>query len=257
MSKISNPSLHTSVSNSEHMLRFAKRDLCIIGTNETADRLTQFCERYDLFNIVGYAVDRAFIKQEQFRQKPVWAIEDLNNYIDKSNCLLFVAMFWNHLNGDRRRLYERLKSDGWQFANIVSPLASVRGSLGDNCWVMDYAVMQEESVIGNNVIVSDFCFVGDYSIIEDHVFLGARSTVMGSVHVGEQSFVGIGATVFDVVHIGKKCLVGACTVQKYDLPDYSTSKVMVGNNEIKHFSEEEIESKWVANHPNRFNKNRG
>ena len=81
-------------------------------------------------------------------------------------------------------------------------------------------------------------------------------TVMGSAYVGKQTFIGIGATVFDVVHIGNKCLVGACTIQKYDMPDCSSSKVLVENIEIKHFSEEEIESKWVANHPNRVNKNR-
>ncbi len=233
-----------------------KRDLCIIGTSETADRVTQFCERYDLFNIVGYAVDGAFKKQDSFAKKPVWAIEDLDNYIDKSRCLLYVALFWNHLNGDRRRLYERLKLDGWQFANIVSPLASVRGSLGENCWVMDYAVLQEGSAAGNNVIVADFVLVGNNAVIDNHCFLAARSIVMGSAHVGEQSFIGVGATIFDVVHIGRKCLVGACTVQKYDLPDCSTSKLEVENNVIKHFSEEEIESKWVALHPNRINKNR-
>lgn len=230
--------------------------MCIIGTNETAERVTQFIERYNLFNIIGYAVDRDFLTQSQFHDKPVWSIEELDTQVDKKQCQLFVALFWNHLNGDRRRLYERLKKEGWNFAKIISPLAAVRGCVGDNCWIMDYAVMQEDSVIGDNVIVSDFCFVGDYTKIDDHVFLGARSTVMGSAYVGKQTFIGIGATVFDVVHVGNKCLIGACTVQKYDMPDCCTSKVVVDNIEIKHFSEEEIESKWVAQHPNRVNKNR-
>lgn len=236
--------------------QIGKRDLCIIGINETADRITQFVERYDLFNIVGYAVDREYIKSEKFLGKPVWAIENLENHIDKKRCQLYVALFWNHLNGDRCRLYERLKRGGWQFAKIISPLASVRGSIGENCWIMDYAVIQEESVIGNNVIVSDLCFVGDYTKIDDHCFLGARSTIMGSAYVGKQTFIGINATVFDVVHIGNKCLVGACTIQKYDMPDCSTSKVLTENVVIKKYSEEVIESKWVANHPNRINKNR-
>lgn len=233
-----------------------KRDLCIIGTNETAERITQFVERYNLFNIIGYAVDKKYITEDEFKGKPVWAIEELEKYIDKRNDLLFVALFWNHLNGDRRRLYERLKNAGWHFANIISPLASIRGSIGENCWIMDYAVIQEESVIGNNVIVSDLCFVGDYTKIDDHCFLGARSTIMGSAYVGKQTFIGINATVFDVVHIGNKCLVGACTIQKYDMPACSTSKVLSNNIVTKNYAEEEIESKWVANHPNRINKNR-
>ena len=233
-----------------------KRDLCIIGTNETADRITQFVELYGLFNIVGYAVDREYITENEFKGKPVWAIENLENYIDKNRCQLYVALFWNHLNGDRRRLYERLKQEGWQFAQIISPLASIRGSVGENCWIMDYVVVQEGAVIGDNVIVADFCFVGNGTKIDDHCFLGPRSTIMGSAYVGKQTFIGINATVFDVVHIGNKCLVGACTIQKYDMPDYSTSKVLTDNVIIKNYTEEEMESKWVANHQNRINKNR-
>ena len=61
-----------------------KIDLCIVGINETAERLTQFIERYDLFNIVGYAVDRVYLKQDQFHSKPVWAIEELDNIIDRT-----------------------------------------------------------------------------------------------------------------------------------------------------------------------------
>ena len=202
-----------------------KRDLCVIGTNETADRITQFVERYNLFNIIGYAVDRNYITENVFHGKPVWAIEDLNDIIDRNKCLLYVALFWNHLNGDRRRLYERLKQENWQFAQIVSPLASVRGRIGENCWVMDYVVIQEGAICANNIIFADFCLIGNGAKIDDHCFLGARSTIMGSAHVGKQTFIGVNATVFDVVHIGNKCLVGANTIQKYDMPDCSTSKI--------------------------------
>lgn len=239
-----------------HSMQSAKRDLCVIGINETAERITQFVERYDLFNIVGYAVDRKYITEKEFHGKPIWAIEELDNYIDREKCLLYIALFWNHLNGDRRRLYERLKQDGWQFAQIISPLASVRGIIGENCWLMDYVVIQEGAVCGNNIIIADFAFIGNCAKVDDHCFLGARATIMGSVSVGKQTFIGVNATVFDFVHIGNKCLVGASTIQKYDMPDFSISKILTDNIVIKNYSEEEIESKWVAKHQNRINKNR-
>ena len=231
--------------------------LCIIGANETAERVMSFCQRYNLYDIVGFAVDRDYFSREVFNGKPVFPIDELEKHIDKEECFIFVALFWNHLNGDRRRLYERMKSDGWNFASIISPLASVRGKIGENCWVMDYSVTQEGSIIGDNVFVADFVFVGNGARIENHCFLGARSTIMGSACIGEQSFVGIGATIFDVVKVGEKCLVGACTVLKYDLPKFSVCKVSVESHTIKQYSEEEIESKWVAKHPNRINKIRG
>lgn len=249
-------SIQASSTDSSCVVSNRSADLCIIGVGETAERLTQFCEYHGLFNIIAYAVDRARLKDRRFHSKPVFPIEDLENNIDKHSCLLYTAIFWNHLNGDRRRLYERLKIDGWKFANIISPLASIRGKMGENCWIMDYVVMQEESVIGDNVVLSDFVFVGDYTRIGNHCFFGARSTIMGSSYVGEQTFVGIGATIFDCVKIGKKCLVGACCVQKYDVPDFSVCKVLTENVEIKQYQEDIIENKWIAQHPNRINKKR-
>lgn len=233
-----------------------KQNLCIIGIGETAERVYNFCKRYNLYNIVGFAVDKCFIQEKTFSGLPIFPLENLEQYIDKSNCLLFVALFWNNLNGDRRRLYERMKKHNWQFATIVSPHASIRGNIGENCWVMDYVVTQENSFVGDNVFIADFVFVGHSAIIESHCFLGARSTIMGSAVIGEQSFIGISATVFDVVSIGKKCLVGACSIQKYNMPDCSVCKISTTNNIIKQYQENEIESKWVAKHPNRLNKNR-
>lgn len=233
-----------------------KEQLCIIGANETAERVLMFCERYHLYDVVGFAVDKSYIKDDKFHNRPVWPIEELDQYIDKNTCKVFVALFWNHLNGDRRRLYERMKLSKWSFANIISPLASVRGSIGENCWIMDYVVIQEGARVGNNVIIADFVLVGNCSKIYDHCFLGARCSVMGSAIIGEQTFIGVCATIFDFVRVGRKCLVGACSIQKYDLPNFSVCKVDGINSTVKQYSEDEIENKWIAKHPNRLNKNR-
>lgn len=187
--------------------------LCIIGANETAERVISFCERYNLYDIAGVAVDKEYIQQHEFNGKPVYSID-------------------------------------------TSPLASIRGKIGDNCWLMDYSVTQDGSTIGNNVFVADFAFVGNGTKVDNHCFLGPRCTILGSAYIGEQSFVGGGATIFDVVKVGEKCLVGACVILKYDLPKYSVCKVATECNAIKHYSEEEIEAKWIAKHPNRINKDR-
>lgn len=231
-------------------------DLVIIGANDTAKRVLYFCERYNLYKVIGFAVNKKYIKDKTLCGRPVWAIEELDEFIDRKTTSVFVALFWNHLNGDRRRLYEYVKSLGYSFVNIISPLASVRGKLGENCWIMDYVVLQEGSVLGNNIIVADFALVGNNAEIANHCFLAARSTIMGSANIGEQTFVGVGAFIFDVVKIGKKCLVGACTVQKYDLPECSVTKVITTDIQIKQYPEDAIEDKWVARHPNRLNKNR-
>lgn len=220
--------------------------IVIIGVSETAERIFFFCEHYKLYDVIAFSVDGKYKKSDTLHDRPVWEMEYLNDRINKNEVKVFVALFWNHLNGDRRRLYERLKQQGFQFANIISPKASVRGSIGDNCWVMDYAVIQEGALIGNNVIMADFAHVGNFATISDHVFIGVRSSIMGGVRIGKQTFIGTCASILEATIIGDKCVVGACTYVKQDLDAYSVIKIDVSNNIVKHYSEEEIENKMVA-----------
>lgn len=182
-------------------------------------------------------------------KRKVWALEQLHEYIDIDNDLVFVAVFWNRLNADRRNLYEKVKAMGFRFANVISPNCSLRSrSIGENCWICNYVIAEEESVIGNNCSIQDGAFIGDWAYLEDHVFMAARSSVYGSTLIGEQSFVGINANVFDEVHIGKKCMIGACTIVKRNVPDFTVVKTINDGNVIKQYPEEVIESKWLTYH---------
>lgn len=221
--------------------------LVIIGVSETAERILRFCEFYQLYDVVGFAVDARYRKSSTFYGKPVWDLEALDLHIDRKEVFVFIALFWNHLNGDRRRLYERVCKLGFQFANIISPKASIRGSVGVNCWVMDYSVVQEGAVIENNVILADNALIGHLSHVESHCFIGAKSTIMGGCTIGEQAFVGVGATVFENLCIGKKSIIGACTIAKQDIPDFSVLRINDPNVICKQYTEQEMESKMVAN----------
>ena len=155
-----------------------------------------------------------------------------------------MAIQWNRLNSDRRKVYEQLKCEGYKFANLVSPLASISGTLtGDNCWITDFVCIDTDAVIGNNVFVKVGAWVGDHALIGDHCFIGAKSTVGGGVKVGEQSFIGLGSVVFDDTTVGKKCIVGAATALKRNLPDFSVYKTASDNFVVKTYLENEIESK--------------
>ena len=176
----------------------------------------------------------------------MFCVEELDRVIDKCKDYLFVAIQWNRLNADRRKVYEKLKSEGYRCANLVSPLASINGQLaGDNCWISDFVCVDTDAVIGNNVFVKIGVCVGDHAIIGDHCFIGAKSMVGGGVKVGEQSFVGLGSIIFDDTIIGKKCIVGAATALKRNLPDFCIYKTCSDNYIIKSCLENEIEQKLL------------
>lgn len=223
-----------------------KRRIVIIGTGNTAEIVYRFICQYDLFEVVGFAIDQVYIKAPTFLSLPVYPIEELDKIVDFKKDFAFCALMWNSLNGDRRRVYERLKNRGVRFANLISPSAVVNGRLeGDNCWVCDYAKIDWNTVVASNVIIKSFAFIGDNTNIEDHCFIAEHTTIGGGVRIGEQSFVGLGATVFDEVKVGKKCIVGAATALKRNLPDFSVFKTNSENFIVKSYTEDVIENKLL------------
>ena len=182
-------------------------------------------------------------------KRQVFPLEELEQYIDKENDYLFVAALWNRLNADRRDLYQKVKNLGYKLANIISPMASVRGEIiGDNCWICDGVVIHECVLLGNDVFIMDKALIGHHAIIKDHVFVTVRATICGAVTVGEQSYVGANSTVFDEVQIGSKCLIGGATVVKKNISDCSVVKIPNDTMIIKQYPEDVIESKWLAHH---------
>lgn len=219
-------------------------NIIIVGAGVAANNICKFIEKYNLFSILGFAVDKEYRTADTYLNKPVYNVEELDNVIDKSRDYLFVAIQWNRLNADRRKVYEKLKNAGYRFANLVSPLASINGHLaGDNCWINDFACIDTDAVIGNNVFVKVGAWVGDHTIVNDHCFIGARSSVAGGVRIGEQSFIGISAVIFDDTIVGKKCIVGAATALKRNLPDFSVYKTESVLYTSKTYTEDIIESK--------------
>ena len=219
--------------------------LIIVGLSTNARHVFEFVKDNNLFEIIAFAIDKEYRDTDTFRELPVYDLESLENHFDKGSVKLFIALLWNRLNADRRDLFERLSDRGWQFANLISPYARVRGCIkGRNVWVHDYVVIQNDVVIGDDVAIMAQSLVGADCTIGNHCFLGANCTVGGGSTIGEQCFIGIKCTVFDGTIIGKKCILGACTAVKRNVPDYTLFKTS-SDIHMKTYSETEIEEKLL------------
>ena len=144
--------------------------LMIIGTGANAKHVYSLIKNYDLFEVIGFAVNREYLTNEIFEGLPVYAIEELENVIDKNEVKLFVALLWNRLNADRKKLYTELKAQGYKFANVISPRASIRGKIvGDNCWIHDFVVIQNDAVIHSNIAIMAYSLIGDMCYLSGKV----------------------------------------------------------------------------------------
>lgn len=219
--------------------------LIIIGLSTNARHVYEFVKDYDLYDIVGFAVNREYLEEKTFKGLPVYALEDLGQSFDRNEVKLFAALLWNRLNADRKQIFDAMTANGWKFANLISPHARIRGSVdGTNVWIHDFVVIQNDTVIKDDVAIMGMSLVGANCVIESHCFLGAGSTIGGGSTIGSQSFVGMKCTVFDSTTVGKKCILGACTAVKRNVPDFSLYKT--GSDfEIRSYTEDEIEQKLM------------
>lgn len=221
------------------------QNLVIIGLGNTAEHVYSFVTRRKLFNVIGFAVNECYISEPTFMGLNVFPIERLDQFVDKDNDLLYVALLWNRLNKERKDLYLNLKKRGWKFANLISPTAVVEGEIGDNCWIHDYSSIWYGSTIGDNVIIRPYVMIAEKCTIGDHSYFAPHAIVAGKCEVGEQTFVGLNATIFDTRKVGKKCIIGACTAVKRDVPDFTVVKTSPNTEILKQYTEDLVEDKLV------------
>lgn len=227
-----------------------KEDLVIIGLNTNARHVYEFVKYHDLYNIIGFAVNEEYKTVDEFKGLPVYSLETLHLKIDQPY-KAFIAVMWNRLNSDRKKIFNFCKDNDIPLANLISPLASIRSEIvGENIWIHDFVVIQNDTIIDSDVFVMAQSLIGANCHIEPHCFFAAKSLLGGGSCVGEQSFIGLSSIVFDDTKIGKKCIVGACTAVKRNMPDYSKYITSSDNIVIKQYDEAEIESKLV------FSKNK-
>ncbi len=130
----------------------------------------------------------------------------------------FIAVGDNHL---RKRLADKAKNLGFQFANAISPSASVSSSaqLRTGIAIMAGAVIQTDTWIGEQAIINTLASVDHDGRIADYVHIAPGCHLAGCVTVGEGAFLGVGCNVIPNLNIGRWSILGAGTVVVKDIPD--------------------------------------
>lgn len=178
-------------------------NLVIIGTGEMAKDVTIFVKKYALANIVGYSCNSNFLDiiRKQMPEEHICSIEELDSFYKKENTKLFVAISqFRYLNRDRRNTFNDLKSQGWHFANLISPNAKLYSNcFGEGNWLMDDCFIGDEVVVGDNNVFAEQSYIAHYAKIGSHNYFGVRSMVMGTTRIEGSCFLGANSLVFNIV----------------------------------------------------------
>lgn len=114
----------------------------------------------------------------------------------------------------RRKLFERWKAHGYQFASVIHPKAIVSpfACLGEGVQIMAGAVLQAGVTVAENSVINTGAIVEHDCQIAAHVHIAPGARLAGSVTLGQASHIGLSASILQNLTVGENCLVAAGAV---------------------------------------------
>ena len=110
----------------------------------------------------------------------------------------------------RVKLFQQLRSLGFELATIISPRAYVskNASLGAGTIVMHDALVNTGAKIGNNCILNTKSLVEHDAIVEGHCHISTSSVVNGGTIIREKTFIGSNTITKEYITVGKNSVIG-------------------------------------------------
>jgi sugar O-acyltransferase (sialic acid O-acetyltransferase NeuD family) len=199
------------------------KQIIVFGTGEIAELADFYFTHDSEYDVSGFTVDGAYLKQSEFRGRPVVPFEQVSERFPPAAYGLFVALSYAKLNAVRAEKVAAARAKDYRLVSYLSSRATVFPGfeLKENCFILEDNTVQPFTRIGANVTLWSGNHIGHHSIVEDDVFVASHVVVSGGVRIGQGSFVGVNVTIRDHVSIGKQCVLGAGALVLENQPDFS------------------------------------
>lgn len=186
------------------------KKIIIVGDSAFAEIVHEYFDADSDYEVVGFSVERDFLKREDMRGLPIVPFEELETRFDPATHEVYVATVYTQLNRLRARLAAAAKAKGYRLASYVSSRAFVwrNVELGEHCFIFEDNTVQPFVKIGNNVVLWSGNHIGHHSVIRDNCFIASHVVISGFCDIGENSFIGVNATLANNVTIGKDNWIG-------------------------------------------------
>ncbi len=188
--------------------------IILFGTGDIAQIANYYFEVDSDHEVVAFTVDKAYLKETSYDNKPLIAFEDIENTYPPSEYKMFIALSYAQMNKLREEKYHAAKDKGYELVSYVSSKCSYlsRNEPGDNCFIFEDNTIQPFVEIGNNVTLWSGNHIGHHSVIEDHNFISSHVVISGHCTIGKHCFVGVNSTLAHKVTLAPETLIGAGAV---------------------------------------------
>lgn len=190
-----------------------QRRLVIVGDSAFAEVAHEYFDADTDYQVVAFAVERAYLKRNELRGLPVVEFESLHESFPPHTHEVYVAVVYTQLNRLRARLMLEAKAKGYRLASYISPRAFVwrNVSLGEHCFIFEDNTVQPFVRIGNNVVLWSGNHIGHHSVVRDHCFISSQVVISGFCDIGENCFLGVNSTISNNIKVGRDNWLGPST----------------------------------------------
>jgi sugar O-acyltransferase (sialic acid O-acetyltransferase NeuD family) len=202
----------------------ARRKLLILGDSAFAEIAYEYFTHDSDHDVVGFAVEREYLRRDALFGLPVVALEDAARSFPPAEHSFYAALVYTQGNRLRARLYRHAKELGYEPASYVSSRAFVwrNAVLGEHCFVFEHNVVQPFVRIGDNCVLWSGNHIGHHSRLGDDCFVSSHVVVSGFCAIGSRCFMGVNSTVANNLTIGEDCVIGAAATIVGDVPQGKT-----------------------------------
>ena len=183
----------------------------VFGAGKIADQAYFYLTNDSPHEIVAFTVDGAYLTQGEMFGRPVVPFEEVQSKYPPDDFKMFIAVGYQNLNKFRAQKYAESKAKGYELISYISSRASNFGQVevGDNCFILEYAVIQPCSKVGSNVFIWSGNHIGHHASVGDHCYISGQVVISGSTTIEPYCFIGVNATIGHEITIGRESFIGA------------------------------------------------
>lgn len=188
--------------------------IVIFGAGKIADEAYYYLSNDSPHEIVAFTVDALHMSSPEKLGLPVVPFEEVQTHFPPVDFKMFVAIGYQELNKLRAQKYEEAKAKGYELISYVNSKASNVGNveIGDNCFILENAVIQPCSKMGSNIFLWSNNHVGHHATVMDHCYIAGQVVISGNSVIEPYCFIGVNATIGHEITIGQGSFIGAGTL---------------------------------------------
>lgn len=187
--------------------------LVIYGNSDFAELMNYYFTTDSQYNVVGFCVDKEFIKSDKFLDKPLIPLEEIERVFSPNKHKMFVAVGYKNmrLRGD---LYKKVMKKGYEHVNYISTKAIIDESniIGKNNAILHSVVLEPFSKIGDNNIINTNAIICHHAEIMNDCFIAAKSLIGGFTIIKNNCFLGFSSTILQKLIIEDETLIAAGSI---------------------------------------------